>query len=177
MGPSEDLPSHVGESLADALSDLACEVFGEDHAFAEFFFGRFVVGFDEGDDSPIVFEPSACRGEGSFLFGPSEVHDDQVHAFGFNNFGGWLGVERVGAFVDGGAIVLSEFPRELAVGGVDAVDMGCAMVEEAVGESTCGASEVGADEIGGVEVELAQCVVEFETASGDIGVCIRWGVG
>lgn len=177
LGPSVDLPSHVGESLADALGDLACEVFGEDHTFAEFFFGRFVVGFDEGDDLAIVFEPGARRGEGSFLFGPSEVHDDQVHALCFNNFGGWLGVERVGAFVDGGAIVLSEFPRELAVGGVDAVDMGCAMVEEAVGESAGGASEVGAEESCRIELELAECVVEFESASGDIGVCVRWGVG
>ena len=177
LGPSEDFPSHVGERLADALGDLACEVFGEDHAFLEFFFGRFVVGFDEGDDSAIVFEPSTRRGEGAFLFGPSEVHDDQIHAFGFDNSRGWLGVERVGAFVDAGAVVLTEFPCEFAVGGVDAVDMICAVVEEAVGESAGGASEVGADESCRIEVELFECVVEFESASRDIGVCVRWGLG
>jgi len=177
LGPSEDLPSHVGEGLADTLGDLACEVFGEDHAFAEFFFGCFVVGFDEGNDFAIVFEPSTRRGEGAFLFGPSEVHDDQVHALCFNNFGGWFGVERVGAFVDGGAVVLTEFPRELAVGGIDAVDMGCAVVEETVGESAGGASEVGAVESCRIELELAQRVVEFESASRDIGVRVRWGLG
>jgi hypothetical protein len=85
-------------------------------------------------------------------------------------------VEGVGAFVDGGAFVLAEFPRELAVGGVDAVDMGCAVVEEAVCEAAGGASEVGADEVGGIEFELLECVVEFEAASGDIGVGIGLGI-
>lgn len=74
--------------------------------------------------------------------------------------------------MDGCAVVLSEFPRELAIGGVDAVDMGCVVVEEAVGEAAGGASEVGADEVFWVEVELFEGVVEFEPASGDIGVGI-----
>lgn len=73
------------------------------------------------------------------------------------------------------SVVLAEFPGELAVGGVDAVDMGCAMVEEAVGEAAGGASEVGADEICGVEIELGEGVVEFEPAPRHI--CVRVGLG
>lgn len=43
------------------------------------------------------------------------------------------------------SFVLAEFPCELAVGGVDAVDMFSAVVEGTVSEASGGASEVGAD--------------------------------
>ena len=176
FGPALDFPAHIGEGVADALGDGFGERRVEDGAFCEFFFGGFVVGFDEGDDLAVVFEPGAGGGEGAVLFGPAEVHDNQIYTALLGDFG-WGGcMQCVGAFVDGCSIVLSEFPRELAVGGVDAVDMGRAVVEEAVGEAASGASEVGADEVGGVEIELGQGVVEFEAASGDIGICIglRW---
>ncbi len=57
------------------------------------------------------------------------------------------------------------------------MDMGGVVVEEAVGEASGGTSEVGAGESGWVEVELGECVVEFEAASGDICVRIGGGVG
>jgi hypothetical protein len=67
--------------------------------------------------------------------------------------------------VDGHAVVLAELPRELAVGGVDAVDLGRAVLEQAIGEAAGGTAKVGAGEPGRVEAELGQGVVEFEPAA------------
>ncbi len=79
LGPALDLPAHVGEGVSYALGDGLGEGGVEDHAFGEFFFGGFVVGFDQGDDLACVFEPGSGGGEGAVLFGPAQVHDDQIN--------------------------------------------------------------------------------------------------
>ncbi len=117
------------------------------------------MGLDEGDDASAGIEPLGGRGQGEALGCPAEVDDDEIDG------GGGLEVQGVGAFVDGDAVVLAELPRQFTVGGVDAVDLGRAVLEQAVGESAGGAAEVGAGEAGRVEAELGQGVVEFEPAA------------
>ena len=80
LGPAQNLPAHVGEGVSYTLGDGLGECWVEDHAGLEFLFGGFVVGFDEGDDLACVFEPCSCGGEGAVLFGPAEVHDDEIDA-------------------------------------------------------------------------------------------------
>ena len=67
--------------------------------------------------------------------------------------------------MDGYAVVLTELPRQFAVGGIDAVDLGRAVLEQAISEAAGGTAEVGAGEAGRVEAELGQGVVEFEPAA------------
>ena len=130
-----------------------------DHAVEHglgFFFGEdtgrgiasFVVGFDEGDDAGCGgcggggggFEPLEGGGDQEGLFGPAQVGDDEVDLLGRGE------VERVGAFDEDDARVVAEFPGKLAVGGVDGVDLGGAVLEQAVGEAAGGGAEVGACE-------------------------------
>lgn len=95
MGPAEDFPAHLGEGVSHTLGDGFSKSRIEDHAFFEFFFGGFVVGLDEGDDPPVVFEPCSGGGEGSFLFGPAEIHDDEIYTAGLDDFGWGRSVQGV----------------------------------------------------------------------------------
>jgi hypothetical protein len=117
----------------------------------------------------VGFEPAQGGGEDEALGGPAGVDDDEVYAAVGGCFGVRGCVEDGGAFHDDDAGVVAECPGEDAVAGVQCVDAGGAVVEEAVCEAAGGAAEVCGGESGDGEVEVGEGVVEFEAASGDEG--------
>jgi len=151
----------LGEVLDDARGDGACG-FGVDEAAMDFAGIGFVLGFEEGEDGAAGLEKCDGVGEDEALGGPADVDGDEVDGFGE------LDVEGVGAFEDDDAGVLSERPGEGAVAGIDGVDAGGCVLEEAVDESAGVGAEVCGGEAGGVDGETAECEFELVAAAGDV---------
>ena len=80
------------------------------------------------------------------------------------------GVEKagIGALHEGDAGVVAQGLGDLAVAGIDGEDLGCAVLEHAVGESTCGGSDVEAEAAVEVDVPVGEGGFELETAPADI---------
>ena len=153
------------------------------HAVGVGFVAGFVVRLDERDD--VAGAPAKGCGNRVLLPGPCEVDDGEVDALrGLRGAGcgvrvaithsasripqaARIAVHRVGAFVDGHAGVVAEFPGELAVAGVEGEDVLSAALEQAIGEPADVAAEVGADEIRHVQGEGVERGGEFEPAAGD----------
>jgi len=128
----------------------------------------FIVRLNKGDDVSFGSQPGKCGWEGFGLQGPAEVEGDELT--GVLCFRRWGDVQSVGAFEGGDAWVLSKFPGELAVGGIDSKDVVGMVLEQTIGESADGTAKVCADEVCDVEVEGLEGCVELEAATRGIGV-------
>jgi len=74
--------------------------------------------------------------------------------------------------VDHDARVRAQLPGELAVADVDGVDPRGAVLEQDVGEAAGGGADVGADQAGWRKREVAEGVVELQSATGDPGMIL-----
>lgn len=76
-------------------------------------------------------------------------------------------MKSVGALGHHDARIVAEFPREFAVGGIDAVNFCSAGLKKTISEATGGAAEIRAHQSSRVDGELSEGVMEFEPAARD----------
>jgi len=101
-----------------------------------------------------------CKGD------EADVDDDQIE-----RTGGIVGLKEpcVEIFDKGNVVTGSQFPRDEAFSDVERGNVGCAVFEKGVGEATGGGADVEGHEAGGIDVEMVESAIEFETATGDVG--------
>ena len=78
--------------------------------------------------------------------------------------------ERAGVnlFHDNDARIIAQFPGELAATDIDRVDLGGAMLQEAIGESAGRGSKIERDVVLYVDSEFFEGVLQLESAAADI---------
>lgn len=157
----------LGEG-ADFLHNACVDggVADDSGGFVRLGFLRFELGFDECDEVAAGGESRPGGGEGLGERDEGEVHDDE------RVVGAGEGVCGEGAGVDffevGHARVGAQFGVELPVADVNAVDVGGAVLEEAVGEAAGGGADVEGVKAGGVDVKVGEGVGEFFSAAADV---------
>ena len=128
------------------------------------------LGFDQGDDAAADAEKA--------WNGRQDQSKADERAVGHRDIE-WRGVGReliegqapgVGAFPHNDPGVLSEFPGQLSVSYIHGVDGSCAVLEQAIGESSGAGTQV--DTLTGVdrEGEMLEPVLELVAASGNVPI-------
>ena len=157
-------PRHVeaeGDDLIDYRFDDRLHPVRRQHSFEEQFRISFIMRLDQTNCLSARFHRPPDGGKNMPLFCPRDIDRHQIHLFI------QLDVHGVGAFHYHHAPVTPQFPIERAVARVNRINLGCAALEHAVGESAGIGSEIGADEAVHVHSERAQGVVELFPGAGD----------
>ena len=74
---------------------------------------------------------------------------------------------RVGFFHDDDALVLPQFPGELALADIHGKNFCRAVLQQAIGEAAGGRAEIKRDQAGDIELKMVQRVFEFVAAAAD----------
>ncbi len=175
-GFSDPAPGELGEFGGDKIFQ------GGDHAGVylrigdhscsaiHLFFACFKLGFDQGDDTAADAEEPWDRRQDQSQADEGAVGHRDIEGRGV--WGELIEGEApgVGAFPRDDPRILSEFPGQLSVSHIHGMDGGCAVLEQAIGETSGAGTQV--DALTGVDRngEMLQGVFEFVAASGNVTI-------
>ena len=166
-----DFPAELSGGVCD-LFDGEFVDFGvaDDAAFADVAAAGFELRFDEDDSFSKRGRSGEDRGEQERRGDKGDVHHEQGEG-GLAGLGKCAGSEKagIGAFNEANTRVVAEFHGDLSEAGVDGGYMGCAALQQAVGEAAGGGADVETCAVGYINFPVIKSRLELEAAAADIG--------